>query len=234
MRCLIIGLGIYGFNLAVDLTNQGHEVIGADINPSLVEGIKDYISAAYIIDSTDEAALGVLPLVGVDLVIVAIGENFGASVKTVALLKKFGVKRIYARAIDQLHESILEGLHVDRIITPEQRAADDLTQEMALGDGAEVLKVTDGSYVLKFTAPDYFVGLKYSALDMTGDFGLTLIAVVRPTESKNILGLSRKKPELLNLGSDADDELRVEKGDIFTCFGSAAAYRAMLRRVSLS
>lgn len=234
MRCLIIGLGIYGFNLAVDLTNQGHEVIGADINPSLVEGIKDYISAAYIIDSTDEAALGVLPLVGVDLVIVAIGENFGASVKTVALLKKFGVKRIYARAIDQLHESILEGLHVDRIITPEQRAADDLTQEMALGDGAEVLKVTDGSYVLKFTAPDYFVGLKYSALDMTGDFGLTLIAVVRPTESKNILGLSGKKPELLNLGSDADDELRVEKGDIFTCFGSAAAYRAMLRRVSLS
>ncbi len=36
MRYLIIGLGIYGANLAIDLTNMGHEVIGADKNPSLV------------------------------------------------------------------------------------------------------------------------------------------------------------------------------------------------------
>ena len=30
MRYLIIGLGIYGSNLAIDLTDMGHEVIGAD------------------------------------------------------------------------------------------------------------------------------------------------------------------------------------------------------------
>lgn len=84
MRYLIIGLGIYGSNLAMDLTAAGHEVIGADVKPSLVENIKEYITTAYIIDSTDEAALNVLPLKNVDLVIVAIGENFGASVKTVA------------------------------------------------------------------------------------------------------------------------------------------------------
>ena len=88
MRYLIIGLGIYGSNLAVDLTRMGHEVIGADKNPSLVEGIKDYISTAYIIDSTDESALSVLPLKNVDIVIVAIGESFGASIRTVAILKK--------------------------------------------------------------------------------------------------------------------------------------------------
>ncbi|MDE7443733.1 MAG: TrkA family potassium uptake protein, partial [Muribaculaceae bacterium] len=127
MRYLIIGLGIYGSNLAKDLTEAGHEVVGADIKPTLVENIKEYISTAYIIDSTDEAALADLPLVNVDLVIVAIGENFGASIKTVALLKKLGVKHIYARAIDKLHEAILEGLHVDRILTPEQRAAKVLT-----------------------------------------------------------------------------------------------------------
>ncbi len=100
MRYLIIGLGIYGANLATDLTAMGHEVIGADHNSTLVEAVKDKISTAYIIDSTDEAALSVLPLKTVDLVIVAIGENFGASVKTVALLRKLGVDRIYARAVD--------------------------------------------------------------------------------------------------------------------------------------
>ena len=104
MRYLIIGLGIYGENLARDLTDMGHEVIGADIKQSHVEAVKDYISTVYIIDSTEEGALAVLPLSNVDMVIVAIGENFGASIRTVALLKKAGVKHIFARAIDKLHE----------------------------------------------------------------------------------------------------------------------------------
>ena len=164
MRYLIIGLGIYGSNLAVDLTNMGHEVIGADVNASLVEAIKDYISTAYIIDSTDEISLSVLPLKNVDLVIVAIGENFGASIRTVALLKKFGVSHIYARAIDKLHESILQGFEIDRILTPEQRAAKDLVHEMALGSDIESMNIDDDSYILKFTVPDYFIGLKYSCL----------------------------------------------------------------------
>lgn len=100
MRYLIIGLGIYGSNLARDLTDMGHEVIGADIRSANVEAVKDYISTAYILDSTDEPSLAALPLKNVDLVIVAIGENFGASVKTVALLRKLGIRKIYARAID--------------------------------------------------------------------------------------------------------------------------------------
>ena len=67
MRYLIIGLGIYGTNLAKDLTDMGHEVIGADHKETAVDAIKDYIATAYIIDSTDEQAIGALPLKNVDL-----------------------------------------------------------------------------------------------------------------------------------------------------------------------
>ena len=54
----------------------------------------------------DESALSVLPLDGVDLTVVAIGENFGASIKTVALLMNHGVKHIYARAVNDLHVAL--------------------------------------------------------------------------------------------------------------------------------
>ena len=37
MRYLVIGLGIYGTNLAKDLTDMGHEVIGADVKASNVD-----------------------------------------------------------------------------------------------------------------------------------------------------------------------------------------------------
>ena len=45
---------------------MGHEVIGADSSPSIVESIKDYISTAYIVDSTDRVAISALPLTNVE------------------------------------------------------------------------------------------------------------------------------------------------------------------------
>lgn len=50
MKYLIIGLGIYGGNLARDLTDMGHEVIGVDLRRANVEAVKDYISTVYVID----------------------------------------------------------------------------------------------------------------------------------------------------------------------------------------
>lgn len=228
MRYLIIGLGIYGSNLALDLTNMGHEVIGADVSPALVDAIKDKISTAYIIDSTDEISLSVLPLRNVDIVIVAIGENFGASVKTVALLKKAGVKHIYARAIDTLHESILTGLNVERIITPEQRAARDLACEMELGGEVASLHIDADHYVLRFTIPPYFVGMKYYNLDIYKDFGLKLIAVARPTPLRNIMGIEHPEPVMIDT---SDPDIRVESGDILTCMGTSKEYKAMFRHI---
>lgn len=229
MRYLIIGLGIYGTNLAIDLTDMGHEVIGADIASHKVDAIKDYISTAYIIDSTDEQSLNALPLKNVDLVVVAIGENFGASVKTVALLKKIGVKQLYARAIDELHESILQGLKVDRILTPEQRAAHDLTCEMELSTHAKVLNVDKDYYVLNFRAPKYFIGMVYAEITLDRAFGLKLIAATRPVTKSNVLGIEHEAQRLLDI---KDYTLKVEEGDIFTCFGSSRNYRNMYRYIN--
>lgn len=229
MRYLIIGLGIYGANLASDLTDLGHEVIGADRNASLVEAIKDYISTAYIIDSTDETALGVLPLKNVDAVIVAIGENFGASVKTVALLKKNGIKHIYARAIDKLHESILQGFEIDRILTPEQRAAKDLVNEIALGNKVDSLQIDSDNYILKFNAPSYYVGMEYAGIKLPEDFGIRLIAVCRPVTSRNIVGIKHHVPTLLDIDAPGT---RVTEGDIWTCFGAEKSYRDMFKRIN--
>ncbi len=230
MKYLVIGLGIYGSNLARDLTDMGHEVIGADNIAANVEAIKEYISTAYIIDSADEQALGVLPLKSVDAVIVAIGENFGASVKTVALLKKMGVGVIFARAIDSLHQAILEGLQVTRILQPEQWAARNLVSELQLGSRVSTLSVADDTYIMKFTVPVYFVGTKYSELDMERRFRLTLVAATRETRDTNMLGLVSVAHEQLDITGDAS--LTVQPDDTFTCYGRAKDFRAMMRKIS--
>lgn len=228
MRFLIIGLGIYGYNLATDLTAIGHEVIGADIKPSLVESIKDNISTAYIIDSTDEVALSVLPLKNVDIVIVAIGENFGASIKTVALLKKLHVAHIFARAMDELHFSILEGFKIDRILTPEQRAANDLVNDLALGTRTESMRVNDEAYILKFAAPQYFIGMKISEVDFRKDYSLRLIAISRPMKTKNMLGIEHTVLNPL----PPDDSNVFQEGDQIVCYGTRKALQSLFRNLA--
>lgn len=228
MRFLIIGLGIYGSNLALDLTNLGHEVIGADNRPNNIEAIKDYISTVYQVDSTEESALNVLPLKNVDVVIVAIGENFGASIKTVALLKKLGVKCIYARAGDKIHESILQGFDVERILTPEQRAATDLSNEIELGSNVTSMKIDSDTYIIKFNVPEYFVGESYNDLKLEGE-NIKIIAVSRPFDSKNILGLNRKEQKIINpFGKD----IVAERYDVITAMGTIKEFRNLYRKIN--
>ncbi|MDE6276676.1 MAG: TrkA family potassium uptake protein [Muribaculaceae bacterium] len=233
MKYLIIGLGIYGSNLARDLTALGHEVVGVDSCHNNVENIKDYISTVYETDTTEESALQVLPLKNVDLVIVAIGENFGASIKTVALLKKAGVAHIYARAIDELHAAILESFDLDRILTPEQRAASDLTHEMELGADVETLQVDEDNVVVKLNAPARLLGMPYKLLDESNTYGLRVVAATRPTEARNVLGMKRMRPELLDLSAalEGDESLKVERGDVLTVFGSKGAFRDFYRHL---
>ena len=226
MKYLIIGLGIYGANLAVDLTRLGHEVIVADNRQSNIDAIKNYVSTVYVIDSTEESSLNVLPLNNVDLVIVAIGENFGASIKTVALLKKMGVKHIYARAIDKIHESILEGFNIDRIITPEQRAAADLTHEMELGTDVTSIKIDSQNYILKFKAPSFLIGTPYRDLSLEASFGLSLIAVTRLADKRNVIGVTHPEPALIDISGP---DIKIEDGDELTVFGSQKSYRDLYR-----
>lgn len=110
MKYIVIGLGNYGGVLAEELSMLGNEIIGVDCNSHQVELLKDKIAASFIMDATDEESLSALPFNEVDIVIVAIGENFGASVRVVAMLKKLGAKRIMARAVDDVHKMILEAL----------------------------------------------------------------------------------------------------------------------------
>lgn len=228
MRILIIGLGIYGSNLAIDLTAMGHEVIAADSRASLVEAIKDKISTAYIIDSTDEAALDALPLNSVELVIVAIGENFGASVKTVALLRKMGVKRLYARAVDDIHETILRGFQIDRILVPEQRAARELTRELALGAGVDAINIDRDHYVMKFPVPEFYEGMSLSEIDMEHNFGFRLVGVTRVTTRRNAIGLTDREPVMVD---NPTPDFRLQKGDMLVVTGTQRQFRDMLRHI---
>ena len=213
---IIIGLGNYGHVLAEELSALGHEVIGADVSVGRVDSLKEKIATAFVIDATDEQALSVLPLNSVDVVIVAIGENFGASIRVVALLKQKKVQHIYARAIDAVHRSVLEAFELERILTPEEDAARGLVQLLEFGADMETFRVAPDYYVVKFTVPDKFIGYYANELNLDKEFGLKMLALKRAETLKNCLGVSYVEHNVLNELPEND---QIQAGDQLVCYG---------------
>lgn len=222
MKYIVIGLGNYGSALAEGLSRLGHEIVGVDISENKVEVIKNEIATAFIIDATDEMAINVLPFSSVEAVFVAIGENFGASIRVTAILKQKGVKHIYARAIDKVHRSILEGFGVDRILTPEEDSANMLVDQSELAFKMERLRVGKDYSVCKFSVPDKFVGLQIGELKVDEDYHLKVIAVARAEKTTNFLGFSVTKH------NDVADNIEyiMQKEDQLICYGKDSAFRS--------
>lgn len=216
MKYIIIGLGNYGHVLAEELSALGHEVIGADVIAARVDTLKEKIATAFVIDATDEQALSVLPLKAVDVVVVAIGENFGASIRVVALLKQQKVKRIYARAIDAVHRSVLEAFELERILTPEEDAARGLVRRLEFGANMETFRLSPEHCVVKFTVPEKFVGYYLNELNLESEFGLKLLALKRAETQKNCLGISYVEYKVLD---NFSDNLQIQADDQLVCYG---------------
>lgn len=216
MKYIIIGLGNYGHMLAEELSALGHEVIGADVSVSRVDSIKEKIATAFVLDATDDQSLSVLPLNGVDVVIVAIGENFGASIRVVAILKQMKVKHIFARAIDSVHRSVLEAFELERILTPEEDAARGLVHLLEFGSDMETFRVGLDYYVVKFAVPEKMVGYYTNELNLYDEFGLRLLALKRVRQAKNCLGISFTEHLMMDKTEEKD---QIQAGDELICYG---------------
>ena len=228
MKYLIIGLGNYGGVLAEELTGLGHEVVGVDSEELQVDRIKDKLATSFVLDATDELALSVLPLKNVDIVIVAIGENFGASVRVVSLLKKYKVPHIYARAVDDVHKSVLEAFSLDRILTPEKDAARILVQLLELNAEVEPFEIEDTHYIFKFPVPSKLVGYRINELKLENEFNIKIISLIRGKRSFNGLGISIMERGVENTFAE-DYELHPEDG--LVCYGEYSAFISFWKSV---
>lgn len=228
MKYLIIGLGVFGRNLAIDLNDIGAEVVGVDNRNEAIETVKDIISTTYLIDSSDENALNLLPLHNIDVAIVAIGNNFGASIKTVALLKKAGVNRLMVRAIDEIHQAIIQGMGVERILTPEKKSALNLAGELALNSHFDSFAIDPNHYIFKFPATPSIVGQSYSTLLQKDFFGMRLIAASRALVKRNMIGMVVETTQLIEQLENAN----VEEGDELTLFGTLDKFKRFCREIN--
>ena len=81
-RFAVFGIGRYGTQIALSLAKRGAEVFTFDSKTERAEKIKDDVALAVTLDATDKKALEGQNVQDMDAVVVAIGENFEATVLT--------------------------------------------------------------------------------------------------------------------------------------------------------
>ncbi|MFI5332959.1 MAG: potassium channel family protein [Candidatus Babeliales bacterium] len=166
MKFCVIGLGRFGYQVATVLAENGMEVMAIDSNESIVASIRDQVTQAVCMRVTDEGSLRSLGVEEMDTVIVAMGENFAQSILVTALLKKrLKIKRVIARAINDIHKEILQLTGADQVILPEKeigiRLADNLSSPFT-----ELLRLSKDFSISQITAPEAFIGKTLQQLDV--------------------------------------------------------------------
>lgn len=177
---VVIGLGIFGREIAISLSKRGHSVLAVDTDPELIESIKDQVDQAMILDTTDEGALYEAKIEEFETAVCAIGaQHIQNSILTTALLHQMGVPRIIARASDELHARILRQVGATEVLNPERQMGWRIANQIASPGIREVLRLARDVCIAEVPVPPSFVGKTPIGLDVRKKYGVTIIGVQR-------------------------------------------------------
>ncbi|MEC8692130.1 MAG: TrkA family potassium uptake protein [Bacteroidota bacterium] len=225
MKYIIIGLGNFGAPLGEKLTAMGNEVIGVDNHQSKVENLKESLSHTICMDATDEFTMKGLPWKETDIVIVAIGEEQGANIMVTAMLKNFKVNRLISRAINPLHEKVLQAIGVDEIVHPEEETAERLSKKLCLSNVVDSFELNEEYSLIEAKVPKKFIGKTVGSIHWRETYNLQVVTLIKKKEVKSVLGKTRSVSEIQGVISD---DWKLEENHILVLYGNNEDLNAFL------
>ena len=183
-RFAVIGVGQYGVEIAQKLASRGAEVFAFDTNPDRIESIKDEVSLAVTMDTTDKKSLIAHKVNEMDAAVVAIGENFEATILTALNLLDLKTKRVIVRASGDNQKRILRNLGIDEILAPEEEFASLVAEQLINPSITAFLQLPDNYEVAELRAPKGIANRTLEDIDLVNRYNLTLITIKRCFEEE--------------------------------------------------
>ncbi|MCK5802274.1 MAG: TrkA family potassium uptake protein [Lentisphaeria bacterium] len=196
LQIAVIGMGIFGREVALSLARRGFGVMVVDHDSDEIEPVKDHVAQAVILDTTDERALLDAKIDEMGVVVVAIGnQHVENSIMTTALVRQIGVPRIIARATSDLHARILRQVGATEVVNPEQDLGRRIASQIARPGLREVLQLAGNVCVAEVPVPASFVGKTIMEIDVRKKYGVNVVGVQRLSDKRGSRASSEKEPE---------------------------------------
>jgi len=213
----VIGLGDFGFSVATSLAERGAEVLAIDHDMDVIDEIKDKVTQAVKMDSTDEKSLRALGIDKVDAVVISIGTHFEDTVLTSVLLLQMGVKKIIARVTSKIQAKILIKLGVHQIISPEFEIAKRLATTLLNKEVIDYLPLDENYNIIQIKSPKTFIGKSLQELELRIRYNVNLITIKRSyTVKDETTGESIQKERIYGVPTASTI---IEENDILIVLG---------------
>ncbi len=217
-RYAVFGLGKFGVSLATTLYNMGQEVIAIDRRRQRVEDIKDKVSVAIVLESTDEDALKSISLDGVEVAVICFEDNFEASILTTIILKNIlKLPKVIVRADSHIQGNALIKIGADSVIYLEEDMGKRLARAIATYRATERFEIMPGYDLIEIDVPTYMIGKSLKELGLRNKYKIN-VAFLRRTDTE----------EDMNIFPDPD--YKFQEGDRIWVIGKEKDLRKFLGR----
>ena len=176
-RVVVIGLGIFGFNIAKDLYENGIEVIAIDKDKEVIQKIRDYSTKAILADGTEKEVMESIGIQEDDVVIVSFGEDLAAATLITLHLKEMKIKHIIVKAPDEDHKHVLEKVGATEVVIPEKEMADKIAKSLISPNVLDYIPLSEDYTICELVPPSDFMGKTIAELHLRSRFHIEVIAV---------------------------------------------------------
>ena len=176
-QILIIGLGRFGLHIAKKLQEMHIQVLGVDSNEERVKVALSHVTNAEIGDATNQKFLGSLGVANFDVCIVAIGNDFLASLETTSYLKELGAKKVVARAARDHEENFLLRNGADAVVYPEKSMGNLTAIQWSSENVLDYIQVSKDFAVFEIEMPKDWAGKSIGEIDVRKNCKVNIIAV---------------------------------------------------------
>lgn len=204
---LLIGLGRFGSNVAVKLSELKHQIMAVDIKEERVNSVLLYVTNAQIGDSTNEDFLKSLGVRNFDVCIVTIGDNFQSSLETTSILKELGAKLVVSRASNDVHAKFLRQNGADEVVYPEKQLATWTAIRYSADHIFDYIQLNADYSIFEVAIPKTWIGKTVGQLEIRKKYNINIMAVKRNGRFDMDISAGtflNKSDTLLVLGSQRD------------------------------
>jgi len=176
-RAIVIGLGIFGYNVARNLFENGFDVVAIDKSKEAIQRIKNYSTKAVLADGTDKEIMDEIGVREDDIAIISFGEDLAAATLITLHLKQMRVKNIIVKAPNEEHKTILEKVGATEVIIPEMDVAKKISKSLISPNVMDYIPLSEDYMIIELAPPNSFLGKTMAELQLRGRYNIEVIAV---------------------------------------------------------
>ena len=177
---LVIGAGRFGRYTTIKLHDMGHQTMVVDKDEERINKILPYASNAQIGDSTDSAFMASIGVTDYDLCIVAIGDDFLASLQTTFLLDELESKKIVAvRATTASQEKFLLRNGAAAVVFPERQLGSWTAIRYSSDNISNYIELMDGYSIIEVAVPQHWDGKRVGELNVRKKYNINILGIKR-------------------------------------------------------